>query len=117
MIRNGSAASLLALGAVAAARAQDQNPMGRYQGAFYSPYEGTFFFAAPRLTDNTVLVFDPEIAGAPEYLWEGYYSAPVAKGFTVTVAARHYDNPAFNHDRGPVWAYSQRLHIEGGFRK
>ena len=31
----------------------------------------------------------------------------------VSFDAQHYANPAYNHDRGPVWAYSLRLHIEG----
>jgi len=29
---------------------------------------------------------------------------------------QHYNNPAYNHDRGPVWVESVRLHIEFGIK-
>ena len=48
---------------------------------------------------------------APEYTWESYYNARLFKGFFATLTAQHIDNPAYNHDRGPLWAYSLRLHI------
>jgi carbohydrate-selective porin OprB len=59
------------------------------------------------------IIGDGRLNYAPEYLWESYYSAQVVKGFFVTFDAQHYNNPAYNHDRGPVWIYSLRLHIEG----
>lgn len=49
----------------------------------------------------------------PEYTWESYYCAQVIKRFAITFDAQRYANPAYNHDRGPVWAYSLRLHLEG----
>lgn len=59
------------------------------------------------------LIGDGKLNYAPEYAWESYYSAQIVKGFDVSFDAQHYANPAYNHDRGPVWAYSLRLHIEG----
>ena len=50
----------------------------------------------------------------PEYIWESYYSARLFKGFFATLDAQHINNPAYNHDRGPLWAYSLRLHFETG---
>jgi hypothetical protein len=59
------------------------------------------------------LIGDGALNYAPEYAWESYYSAQVVKGFQIAFDAQHYQNPAYNHDRGPLWAYSIRLHIEG----
>jgi high affinity Mn2+ porin len=59
------------------------------------------------------IIGDSRLNYAPEYLWESYYSAQVVKGFFAAFDAQHYNNPAYNHDRGPVWAFSIRLHIEG----
>lgn len=60
------------------------------------------------------LIGDGTLNYAPEYLWESYYSAHVFRGVYATFDAQHYNNPAYNHDRGPVWMYSIRLHIEFG---
>jgi len=59
------------------------------------------------------LIGDGRLNYAPETAWEGYYSAGIGKGLTVSFDAQHYWNPAYNHDRGPVWAYFLRLHLEG----
>jgi high affinity Mn2+ porin len=59
------------------------------------------------------LIGDGRLNYAPETAWEGYYSAEVGKGFTISFDAQHYWNPAYNHDRGPVWAYFLRVHLEG----
>jgi carbohydrate-selective porin OprB len=50
----------------------------------------------------------------PEYIWESYYSARVLKGFFLTLDAQHIANPGYNHDRGPLWACSLRMHMEYG---
>ncbi len=60
------------------------------------------------------LIGDGRLNYAPEYVWESYYSARVIEDFFVTFDAQYIANPAYNHDRGPVWAYSLRLHIEAG---
>jgi high affinity Mn2+ porin len=62
------------------------------------------------------LIGDGKLNYAPEYLWESYYSARVFRGFYATFDAQHYNNPAYNHDRGPVWVESIRLHIEFGIK-
>ncbi len=62
------------------------------------------------------LIGDGKLNYAPEYLWESYYSAHVYRGFFVTVDGQHYNNPAYNHDRGPVWVGSIRLHLEFGLK-
>ncbi len=60
------------------------------------------------------LIGDGRLNYMPEYSWESYYSARAFQGFFVTLAAQHIVNPAYNHDRGPLWAYSLRLHMEFG---
>jgi high affinity Mn2+ porin len=60
------------------------------------------------------LIGDGQLNYAPEYIWESYYKARVFQGFFASLDAQHIDNPAYNHDRGPLWALSLRLHIEGG---
>jgi high affinity Mn2+ porin len=62
------------------------------------------------------LIGDGRLNYAPEYLWESYYSAHVYRCFYATFDAQHYNNPAYNHDRGPVWVESIRLHIEFGIK-
>ena len=60
------------------------------------------------------LIGDGRLNYAPEYVWESYYSARLFRGFFATLDAQHYNNLAFNHDRGPVWVESVRLHMEFG---
>ncbi len=62
------------------------------------------------------LIGDGKLNYAPEYLWETYYSARVIRGFYATIGGQHYNNLAFNHDRGPVWVASARLHIGFGVK-
>ena len=62
------------------------------------------------------LIGDGKLNYAPEYLWESYYSARVVRGFYATFDVQHYNNPAYDHDRGPVWVESVRLHIEFGIK-
>jgi high affinity Mn2+ porin len=62
------------------------------------------------------LIGDGRLTYAPEYLWESYYSARLFPGFYTTFDAQHYINPGYNHDRGPVWIESIRLHIEFGLK-
>lgn len=60
------------------------------------------------------LIGDGNLNYAPEYVWESYYSARLFKGFFASLDAQHIENPAYNHDRGPLWAFFLRLHIEAG---
>lgn len=58
------------------------------------------------------IIGDGRLNYAPEQIWESYYSARLLPGFFTTFDAQYIVNPAFNHDRGPVWAYSLRLHVD-----
>jgi high affinity Mn2+ porin len=62
------------------------------------------------------LIGDGRLNYSPEYLWETYYKARVIRGLFATFDVQHYNNPAYNHDRGPVWVSSVRLHIELGVK-
>ena len=68
------------------------------------------------LGGDDFLIGDGKLNYAPEYLWESYYSARLFPGFYATVDAQHYDNLAYNHDRGPVWVLGLRLHMEFGLK-
>ena len=60
------------------------------------------------------LIGDGRLNYGLENIWESYYSAKVLSWFTVAVDFQHIVNPAYNRDRGPLWAESLRLHIETG---
>jgi high affinity Mn2+ porin len=60
------------------------------------------------------LIGDGALRYGPETSWESYYCAHLFKGFFTTIGANHYDNPAYNRDRGPVWVGTLRLHLELG---
>ena len=62
------------------------------------------------------LIGDGRLNYAPEYVWESYYSARLCPGLYATFDLQHDTNLAFNHDRGPVWIPSVRLHMEFGLR-
>ena len=62
------------------------------------------------------LIGDGRLTYAPEYVWETYYSARLFPGFFITFDLQRDVNPAFNHDRGPVWIESVRLHTEFGVK-
>jgi high affinity Mn2+ porin len=58
------------------------------------------------------LIGDGRLNYGPEYVWESYYSARLFPGFFTSIDGQHVENPAYNHDRGPVWIWSLRLHLE-----
>jgi high affinity Mn2+ porin len=58
------------------------------------------------------LIGDGALRYGPETAWESYYAARLFDGFFATLGAVHYDNPAYNRDRGPLWAGTLRLHLE-----
>jgi carbohydrate-selective porin OprB len=58
------------------------------------------------------LIGDGALNYSPEYVWESYYSAHLFHGFTAALDAQHVNNPGYNQDRGPLWIYSLRLHVE-----
>ena len=60
------------------------------------------------------LIGDGALQYGPEYVWETYYSARLVPGFFSTIDVQHVTNPGYNQDRGPVWIFSLRLHLEYG---
>ena len=62
------------------------------------------------------LIADGRLNYAPEYVWESYYSARLLPGFYASLDAQWDANLAYNHDRGPVWVCSVRLHMEYGLK-
>ena len=59
-----------------------------------------------------ILIGDGALNYGPETVWESYYSAQVFKWFWVGPDFQRIVNPAYNRDRGPLWAESLRLHME-----
>jgi high affinity Mn2+ porin len=60
------------------------------------------------------LIGDGRLQYGPEYIWESYYRARLFPGFFTSLDLQHVNNPAYNQNRGPVWIYSLRLHMEFG---
>jgi high affinity Mn2+ porin len=60
------------------------------------------------------LIGDGRLQYGPEYISESYYSARLFPGFFASFDLQHVANPAYNQQRGPVWIYSVRLHMEFG---
>ena len=60
------------------------------------------------------LIGDGRLRYGLETISETYYSALLFRGFFATLDLQHITNPAYNRDRGPVWAASLRLHMEYG---
>jgi high affinity Mn2+ porin len=49
-----------------------------------------------------------------EKVLEGYYNFRLRPGIFLAFDVQHVRNPAYNSDRGPVWIFGARLHLEGG---
>jgi high affinity Mn2+ porin len=60
------------------------------------------------------IIGDGRLNYGSEMVWESYYSCRVLPGFFASLDFQHIASPAFNRDRGPVWVYSLRLHLEYG---
>jgi len=60
------------------------------------------------------LIGDGALRYGPETISESYYAAQLVPWLIATVDLQHITNPAYNRDRGPVWAGSLRLHMEFG---
>ena len=60
------------------------------------------------------LIGDGRLQYGPENISETYYSARLLPGFFASVDLQHVSNPAYNQDRGPVWIWSIRMHVELG---
>jgi high affinity Mn2+ porin len=60
------------------------------------------------------LIGDGALRYGRETIWESYYSARIAGWLFASLDLQHINKPAYNRDRGPVWAASLRLHVEMG---
>ena len=63
------------------------------------------------------IIGDGNLNYGPERIWESYYNARIVKSIAHTALfaaldAQRISNPAYNRDRGPLWAWSLRLHLE-----
>ena len=60
------------------------------------------------------LIGDGHLQYGPEVISESYYNARVFPWLFAAIDLQHVTHPAYNEDRGPVWIYSLRLHMEFG---
>ena len=60
------------------------------------------------------LIGDGALRYGREVISEIYYSARLVPWLFATLDLQHINNPAYNRDRGPVWAGTLRLHMEFG---
>jgi hypothetical protein len=60
------------------------------------------------------IIGDGALHYGAEKIWETYYSVRLIPGFFTTIDVQRIVNPAYNQDRGPLWAASLRLHLEMG---
>lgn len=58
------------------------------------------------------LIGDGQINYRPERTFEGYYSVALARKSRLTFDYQHFNNPAYNADRGPTSVWGVRLHTE-----
>lgn len=58
------------------------------------------------------IIGDGRLNYGTERVWETYYSARLVSWLFAAFDLQRITNPAFNRDRGPLWAPSLRLHIE-----
>jgi carbohydrate-selective porin OprB len=47
-----------------------------------------------------------------EAIVEGYYTAHVWRGLFASVDGQHVAHPGYNRDRGPVFVWSLRAHVD-----
>ncbi len=61
---------------------------------------------------NGFMLGDGRLNYSPEHLMAVYYLWQFWRHGALSVEAQHYENPAFNADRGPVTVFGSRLHIQ-----
>jgi high affinity Mn2+ porin len=59
-----------------------------------------------------VTVGDGQLSYAPENVTELYYNAQLVDHVHLTGDIQQIDNPGFNSDRGPVFVFGARLHVD-----
>jgi high affinity Mn2+ porin len=63
--------------------------------------------------DGDVLVGDGRLErSGPESILETHYSFAAFRGAKLTLDYQFINNPAYNRDRGPVWVFGIRAHVE-----
>ena len=58
------------------------------------------------------LIGDGRLNYRPERVFEDYYSVALEKKSWLTFDYQHFNNPAYNADRGPLYVWGVRLHTE-----
>ena len=59
-----------------------------------------------------ILIGDGNMHYGDEKIVEAYYSATLNEHLTLSLNYQHVNDPAYNHDRGPVSIFGIRLHVE-----
>jgi hypothetical protein len=59
------------------------------------------------------LLGDSALAYRSEKVLEAYYNFHVAEGAFLAFDVQHVRDPGYNANRGPVWIFGMRLHLEG----
>jgi len=65
-----------------------------------------------RMGGNGFILGDSYLDYARERIFEQYYNLHVWKGAFVAEDVQFITNPGYNADRGPVWIFSARAHLE-----
>jgi len=58
------------------------------------------------------LLGDGALRYGREQIVEGYYTAHLWRGVFASVDMQHVTHPGYNRDRGPVWVFGGRLHVD-----
>lgn len=58
------------------------------------------------------LLGDGRLQYGRENIVEGYYNAHAWKGLFFALDTQHINDPGYNRDRGPVWAFAVRGHVD-----
>ncbi|WP_189043117.1 carbohydrate porin [Aliidongia dinghuensis] len=59
-----------------------------------------------------ILIGDGKLTYGTEDIVEGYYRYQVSEPISLTFDGQFINNPAYNTDRGPVWIFAVRLHVQ-----
>ncbi len=58
------------------------------------------------------IIGDGKLNYAPEEILEAFYNLRLVKGIVFTADCQAINNPAYNADRGPVFVFGFRIHVE-----